>query len=120
MVGAAFGRFDGGLEGGVAGQDDDFRFRPLLLDLRQQIQSVGIGQFDIQQDNIRLRFLEGQLEGGAAVGFGDFVTAAQNRGEQFADFRRVIYHQYVALHSFLSRCSTQACVKAQKIARCSG
>ena len=37
MVGAALGGFDGGVKGGVAGEDDDFGVGPLFFNLRQEI-----------------------------------------------------------------------------------
>ena len=44
IVGAQLGGGDGGVNGRVACEDDHFGLRPLLFDLRQQIQPLGIGQ----------------------------------------------------------------------------
>ena len=55
---AALGGFDGprqrlGVAGG-AGEDDDFRIGPALLDLRQHFQTVRVLKLDIQQHHVRL------------------------------------------------------------------
>jgi hypothetical protein len=42
MVGAALGGFDGGIKGGVAGEDDDFGVGPLLFYLGQEFQAVAV------------------------------------------------------------------------------
>ena len=44
MKGTPFDGFDSQFIGGVPGQDDDFRFGPLLLDDRDQFQAIGIRQ----------------------------------------------------------------------------
>ena len=56
MISAALGGLDGGVEGGIAGQHNDLAFGPLFFYLRQKIQSVSVGQFDVQQDDVGLRF----------------------------------------------------------------
>ncbi len=53
MKRAALGRLHGGLEGGLAGQHDDFRVRPGFFDLRQQVQAVGVRQFQVEQHHVR-------------------------------------------------------------------
>ncbi len=112
VIRAPFGGFDRSLKSRIAGQDDHLSFRPSLLDLGKQIQTVGVRQFDVEKHDVRLRFRKSLFEGSAAFRFGDFVTFAQNVGEEFADVRGVINNQYFALHSFFLRCNTHACVKA--------
>ena len=99
MISAALGGFHRGIEGRIAGQHDDLGRGPLLLDLRQQIEPVGVGQFDVEEHHVRLGFGERLAQRGTTLGFGDFVIAAQNSGQQLTDIRRVIYNQYGALHS---------------------
>ena len=53
MKGTALGRFHGGIKRRPTGKHNDLRVRPVFLNLRQQIQSTGIRQFEVEQDHCR-------------------------------------------------------------------
>jgi hypothetical protein len=56
MIRAAFGRLHGGFKSGFAGEHDHFGFGPVLFDLRQEVKAVAIGQFQIEQHDVRRVF----------------------------------------------------------------
>ncbi len=101
MIGATFSGFHGDIERGIAGEHDHLGVGPLLFDLRQQIQSIGIRQFQIQQDNVRLRLGKGgdQLRG---VGFGKWlvVTKLQQGCDCFSHLVVIIYDHDLIFHRF--------------------
>src|SRR5260221_6605189 len=51
IVSAAASGFDGHGDGAMSAQDDDFRFRPGFFDERQKIETVGVGQFYVDQNS---------------------------------------------------------------------
>ena len=95
VEGAPFGRLDRPgqrlLVVGRAGQNDDLGLRPALLDGRQQVESVAVGQFDVQQHHVRLFLRERLFQRCLAVSLGDDVVVFECAPEQLAEVRQVIY-----------------------------
>ena len=110
---------DGLVVAGSAGQDDDVGVGPAFPELGQQVQPVGIGQLDIQQDQVRLVLGQGPLERGAAVGSRDLVIVFQERRQDSALVFVIVNYQDFALHRNLLRLRTQARINARNSARCS-
>ena len=112
---------DGLVVAGSAGQDDDLGVGPAFLELGQQVQPVGIGQLDVQQDQVRLVLGQGPLERGAAVGRRRPGNQSSRSAVKTAALVFVIVnYQDFALHRNLLRLRTQARVNARNSARCSG
>jgi hypothetical protein len=101
-----------------AGKDDDLGFAPALLELRQEFKPVGVGQFHIQQDQVRLLQSESLLERCPTVRLKDLVFVSQQRLEQLSQGALIIDNQDLALHKS-GLPPAQVCTKARKIDACS-
>ena len=112
MIGAPFGRLDGSVESGVAGQHDDFRFGPVLFQHRQQVQTMAIRQLQVEQHCIRLGALERGLRRRRALGRNHIVTfRLEQRDHQIAHVDVVVHHHDSRFHTGLIRFGLQARVK---------
>ncbi len=75
VIGAVFQRHDGGLDGGVAGHDDDDELGVDLVHAALEFDAIGAVHFDIDQSCIPALFGElsqrvgGVFEGGDVVAF---------------------------------------------------
>ena len=118
MIRAAFGGFDGGFKSRRTGQHDHFGVGPGFFNLRQKIETVRIGQIQIEQDDIRGFGGEKFFQRRAVFGLGDGVIAFQNGLEQQAQIRLVVHNENFTFHDFFYFFRTQATTNTSKIRRC--
>ena len=98
-------------------EHDDFGFGPAFLDLWEQVQPVGVAQFNVQQHHVGLLLAESLLQRRAVFGLGYEVMVFEHLGEQGAQVVVVIHDHYFAIHKFLLRWAAHARVNAVKMAR---
>ena len=112
MVGPALGRFHRGVEGGMAGEDDDLGVGPLFFDLGQQFQAVAVGQDQVQQDDVGLGLREGRRQFRGA-GLEDRLIALpfENGAQQVPNALGIVHHHDFRYHNYFSFRQEQARTK---------
>jgi len=119
MVGTELRGLDGCIERRIAGEHDDLGVRPLLFDLRKQVEAVGVGQLEIEQDDIGLRAREGLLQRRARIGGGHGKRALQNLLHEVPHIGFVFDDQDRTFHKFCVLSVNEAWINASNIPRCS-
>ena len=92
VVGAKLHGLDGGLHRGKAGHHDGDRFRPPLLDLAQDLQTIAARQSQVEQNHIDVRRI--QNAAGLIPRFRQLRAEAQRTSHVTAAFpyRSLIFH----------------------------
>jgi len=57
----------------------------------EQVEAIGVGEFNVEQHKIRLLLGENLLDRRAAIGLSDLITILQGRPEQSAKVLFVVY-----------------------------
>ncbi len=100
LIRTVLGRGDGRVDARVAGEDDDFGVRPLLLDEGQEVQTVTIRKLQVQEHDILLLAFEAGLEFRRGTGLSDFKPLDfENFTDDLPDFRGVIHRKQFGFHS---------------------
>ena len=92
MKRAALGRLDGVIKRAEAGEDDDLGVGPVGLEGREEFETVGVREFQVEQRHVGLLTGERRAEARAIRGFHDFIaTRAKAFGQERPEFLLIIY-----------------------------
>ena len=90
VIGAAFGRLDGGHERVLRAHDDDRQVRPQLLDARQEFEGVFVRHDDVGDDEVALPGLHPTPERRGVSGDAHLIAGARQRLVQNSPDGRVV------------------------------